>query len=132
MEASRSRHTRQVLTHMTRTNDIEVGRRLDRFDIDLHLSPANEAGLFRKIVGQIVTNELRLPGLKRLFRFPQSVILVTTAADGPDRATVGEHEHLGADTLRSGALGGHDRHQGGGFAPLERSKQRGQDFLIHQ
>ena len=50
---------REVKPDMAGADDVELGRRLDRLDVDVHLPAADEPGLLREVVGQLVVHELR-------------------------------------------------------------------------
>ena len=66
----------------------------------------------------------------RLARLPERVVLVAAAADGADRAAVGEHQHLRAGALRRRSLRAHDRHERDRLAALERVGGGGKDLLV--
>ena len=83
-----------------RADNVELGRRLDRLDVDAHLPAADQPGLLREVVVELVVHELRLARGDRLARLPERVVLVAPAADRADHAAVAEHEHLCADALR--------------------------------
>ena len=56
------RQLRQVVTDMSGADDVQLGRRLDRLDVDLHLTAADEPGLLREVVVELVVHELRARG----------------------------------------------------------------------
>ena len=58
-EADFLREPREVEADVAGADDVELGRRLDRLDVDVHLPAADEAGLLREVVGQLVVHELR-------------------------------------------------------------------------
>ena len=122
---------RQVEADVPGADDVQLGRRLDRLDVDVHLSAADEAGLLGEIVGQLVVDELRPAVGDRLPRLPERVVLVAPAANRPDDAPVAEHQHLGAHALRRRAGRGDDRDERGRLAALERVGDGGEDFLVH-
>src|SRR6185369_1413419 len=92
---------------------------------------ADQAGLLREVIVQLVVHELRRPAEDRLARLPERVVLVAAAADGPDDPAVTEDEHLRADALRRRPGGRHDRDERGRFPALERIRDSGEDFAIH-
>ena len=94
------RQAREVEPDVAGADDVQLGRRLDRLDVDVHLPAADEPGLLREIVRQLVVHQLRPAVGDRLARLPEGVVLVAAAADRADHPPVGEHEHLGADALR--------------------------------
>jgi hypothetical protein len=102
-EAGFVRHAGEAGADMTGAEDVEVGRRFDRLDEDLHLAAADETRLLREVVRELVLHRLRAPRLDRLARLPEGVVLVAAAADRPDCAAVGEHQHLCPDALRGRA-----------------------------
>ena len=112
-------------------DDVELGRRLDRLDVDVHLPAADQAGLLREVVGQFVVHELRLRARDGLARLPERVVLVAAAANRADHAAVAEDEHLGADALRRRAGGRDDRDERRRLAAIERVGDGGEDFLVH-
>ena len=61
-EADFVRQPREVEADVAGADDVQLGRRLDRLDVDVHLSAADEAGLLREVVGQLVVHELRPRG----------------------------------------------------------------------
>ena len=61
-EADRVRGPRQVIGHMTRSHEIERRRRLERFDVDLHLTSTDQSGILGDIVCQLVFRDHRLSG----------------------------------------------------------------------
>ena len=125
------REPRQVQADVARADHIQLGRRLDRLNVDVHLSTADEARLLREVVGELVVHELRFAAGNRLAGSPERVILVAAAPDRADDPAVGEDEHLRADALRRRSAGGDDRHERGRFAALERIGDGGEDFFVH-
>jgi hypothetical protein len=125
------RHPRQVVADVARAEDVDGGRCLDRLDEHLHLAAADQPGLFREVVVQIVLDGLRLARLQHLPRLADGVVLVAAAADGADDAAVGKDQHLRADALRRRSRGRHDRDERHFFAPLQGIGQRGEDFVVH-
>ena len=61
-EADFVREPREVEADVAGADDVQLGRRLDRLDVDVHLPAADEAGLLREVVGQLVVHELRPRG----------------------------------------------------------------------
>ena len=61
-EADLVREPRQVEADVAGAEDVELGRRLDRLDVDVHLPAADQPGLLREVVVQLVVHELRLRG----------------------------------------------------------------------
>ena len=41
-------------------DDVELGRRFDRLDVDVHLPAADQPGFLREVVRQLVVHQLRL------------------------------------------------------------------------
>src|SRR5207247_7638832 len=109
----------EMKPHVAGADDVELGRRLDWLDIDVHLATADETRLLREVVRQLVMNHSRLACGDRLAGFPESVVLVTAAAARADDAAVGKHEHLGADALRRRAPCRDDRDERRRFTALE-------------
>ena len=99
-EADFVRHARQVKSDVSGADDVELGRRLDRFDVDVHLSTADQPGLLGEVIVELVVHELGTPAGDGLARLPERVVLVAAAADRADDPAVAEDEHLGADALR--------------------------------
>ena len=130
-ESDRVRETRQVIADVAGADDVQPRRRFERLDVDLHLPAAHEPVFLREVVVEVVLDQLRLARLDGFLRLPERVVLVAAAADGADRAAVGEDEHLRADALRRRAVGRHDGHERGVLAALERLRQRLEDFLGH-
>ena len=54
---------REVEADVAGADDVELGRRLDRLDVDVHLAAADQSGLLGEVVGQLVVHELRLRAL---------------------------------------------------------------------
>ena len=130
-EADLVRQPREMEADVAGADDVQLGRRLDRLDVDVHLPAADEPGLLREIVGQLVVHELRPPVGDRLARLPERVVLVAAAADRADDAAVGEDEHLRADPLRRRSGRRDDRDERRRLAALERVGDGGEDFLVH-
>ena len=55
-EADFVREPREVKADVAGADDVQLGRRLDRLDVDVHLSAADEPGLLREVVGQLVVH----------------------------------------------------------------------------
>src|SRR5215470_1445337 len=123
--------TSEVKADVTGADDIELGRRLDRLDIDIHLTAANQTGFLGEIVVELVVNELGSPARDRFAGLPERVVLVAPAADGADDPAVTEDEHFGADPLRGRTSRRHDRHQRRRLAAVERLGHSREDFLVH-
>src|SRR5690606_39328916 len=97
LEADRRRQLTELAADMSGAEDVELRRRLDRLDEDVHLPSADQPRLLGEVVAELVVDELRAPGGERLARLPERVVLVAAAADGADGPPVGEDEHLRAD-----------------------------------
>ena len=122
---------REVISHVPGADDIQLGRGLDRLDVDVHLSAADEAGFLREVVGQLVVHELRPAVGDRFPGLPERVVLVAAAADRADDASVGEHQHLGPDPLRRRAGGGDNGDERRRLAAVEGTGDGGEDLLVH-
>ena len=48
---------REVEAHVARADDIQLGRWLDRLDVHAHLAAADEAGLLREVIVELVVQE---------------------------------------------------------------------------
>ena len=116
---------------MTRADHVQLRRRFDWLDVDVHLPAADQPRFLREVVGQLVVHDLGPAARNRLTRLPERVVFVAAAADGAHGAAVGEDHHFGADALRRRPGGGHDRHQRRRLAALQRVDDRGEDFAIH-
>src|SRR5205823_8840278 len=126
------RETRQVKPHMSRADDVQLRRRLDRLDVDVHLPAADQPGFLREVVGELVMYELRLTAADRDTRLAERVVFIAAAANGADGAAVGKYEHLGAHALRRRAARRHDGDERRRLAPFERIGERGKDLLVHR
>ena len=82
LEAALLRHGCEVIAHVSGANHVQLGRRLDRLDVDAHLSTADQSRLLGKVVVELVVHELRLAGGDGFARFPEGVVFVAAAADG--------------------------------------------------
>ena len=131
-EARLVRHLRDEVADVTGAEDVDVRRRLDRLDEDFHLAAADQPGLLREVVVQLVLHAERPPRPDRLARLPERVVLVAAAADRADRPAVGVDEHLGADALRGGAGRAGDGDERHLFAARQCFGQRGEDLLVHE
>ena len=131
-EAGFVRHLAEVVADVAGAEDVDGGRGLDRLDEHFHLAAADQPGLFREVVVEIVLDGRRLARLQHLPRLADRVVLVAAAADGADDAAVAEDEHLRADALRRRAVRRHDGHQRGFFAARQRLSERGEDFVVHR
>ncbi len=130
-EAGVVRHLGDEVADVPGAEDVDLRRCLDRLDEDFHLAAADEPGLLREVVVQLVLHAERAACQDRLARLPERVVLVAAAADGADRPAVGVDEHLGADALRgrAGRAGdGDERHF---LAARQRFGEGGEDFLVH-
>ena len=58
-EADLVRQPREVEADVAGADDVELGRRLDRLDVDVHLPAADQPGLLREVVVELVVHELR-------------------------------------------------------------------------
>ena len=125
------RSPREVEPDVARADDVQIRRRLDRLDVDVHLPAADQPRLLREIVGQLVVQQLRPAVGDRLARLPERVVLVAAAADRADDAPVGEDEHLRADALRGRSKRRDNRDERGRLAALERVGDGGEDFPVH-
>ena len=61
-EADLVRDAREVKADVAGADDVELGRRLDRLDVDVHLAAADQPGLLREVVVELVVHELRPRG----------------------------------------------------------------------
>ena len=61
-EADLVRELREVEADVAGADDVELGRRLDRLDVDVHLSAADQPGFLREVVVELVVHELRPRG----------------------------------------------------------------------
>ena len=125
------RDTSNELADVTRAEDVDGRRRLDRLDEHFHLAAADQSRLRGEVVGELVAHRARLARLQCFARLPQRFVLVAAAADGADDAAIGVDEHLGADALRRRAVGRHDRHERDLFAGFEGLAQRREHLVIH-
>ena len=91
---------RQVPADVAGADDVELRRRRERIDVDVHLPSADQAVLLREVVVELVVEQRAPAGRDGFARLPERVVLVAAAADRADRAAVGEDEHLGAGPLR--------------------------------
>ena len=130
-EADFVRELRDEVADVPGAKHVDVRRCLHRFDEDFHLPSANEPGLLREIVVQLVLNVQRATVRDRLAGFPERVVLVTAAPDRADRAAVRVDEHLCPNALRRGPMGGDDRDERNFFPALECLRQGGKDLLVH-
>ena len=103
-EADFVRQLRDEVADVPGAEDVDVRRRLHRLDEDFHLPSADEPGLLREVVVQLVLDVQRATVRDRLAGFPERVVLVTAAADRADRAAVRVDEHLGPNALRRGPV----------------------------
>ena len=62
-EADLVREPRQMEADVAGADDVQLGRRLDRLDVDVHLAAADQPGLLREVVVELVVHELRLARL---------------------------------------------------------------------
>ena len=83
-EADLVSQSREVEADMPGADDVELGRRLDRLDVHVHLAAADEPGFLREVVRKLVVHELRASVGNRLASLPERVVLVAAAADGAD------------------------------------------------
>src|SRR4029434_3324333 len=74
------RHARDVISDVPGAEDVDVGRRLDGLDEDLHLAAADQSGLLREVVIQLVLHAQRPSRSDRLARFSASVRIAGAAA----------------------------------------------------
>src|SRR5262249_10703586 len=123
--------TGKVEADVAGANHVELRRRLDRLDVDVHLSTADETGFLREVVGELVVDHFRPARLDRFARLPEGVVLVAAAADRADLAAVTKHQHLRADPLRRRPGRGDDRHQRRQLAAFEGIDNGGEDLLVH-
>jgi hypothetical protein len=84
-EAGVVRHLADVIAHMPGAEDVDIRRRLDRLDEDLHLAATHESGLLSEVVVQLVLHVERPVRSDGFARFPEGVVLVAAAANGPHR-----------------------------------------------
>ena len=110
---------------------VQLGRRLDRFDVHVHLTAADETGLLGEIVRQLVVDESGFAIGDRFARLPEGVVLVTPAADRSDHPAIRKDEHLRADPLRCRPGCGNDRDESGGLTSIERVGDGREHFAIH-
>ena len=84
-EADLFRDSREVKADVAGADDVELGRWFNRLDVDVHLAAADQAGLLREVVGELVVDEAAgLRGLRIASRrLAERVVLVAPAADGP-------------------------------------------------
>ena len=125
------RHLRDPVADVAGTEDVDVGRRLDGLDEDLHLPAAHQTGLLREVVVELVLHVQRPAGLDRFAGFPEGVVLVAAAANRADGPAVRKDQHLGADALRRGAGGGHDGDEGNFLPAIQGLREGGEDLLVH-
>src|SRR5262249_41113649 len=130
-EADLVREAREMEADVAGADDVQLGRRLDRLDVDVHLSAADQPGLLREVVVELVVDELRPPAADRLARLAKRVVLVAAAADRADDPAVAEHEHLGPDPLRCGTGGRHDRDQRRRLSAFQGVSDGGEDLSVH-
>ena len=71
-EAHLVRQPREMEADMAGADDVQLGRRLDRLDIDVHLSAADEPGLLGEIVRELVVDQLRAAAEDRFARLPEA------------------------------------------------------------
>ena len=130
-KADRVRQRGELGADMAGADHVQLGRRLDRLDVHVHLPAAHEAGLLGEVVGQLIVHELRLARRDGLARLPERVVFVAAAADGADHPSIAEHEHLGADALRRRAGGRDDRDERRRFAAIQRVGDGREYFFVH-
>ncbi len=54
LEADRAGKLRELVADVSGADDVEMRGGLQRLDVDLHVAAADEAGLLREIIGEIV------------------------------------------------------------------------------
>ena len=130
-EADVVRHLRHPVADVAGAEDVDIRRRLDGLDEDLHLAAAYQTGLLREVVVELVLHVQRPARLDRFAGFPERVVLVAAAADRADGPAVGKDQHLGADALRRGAGGGDDGDEGDFLPAIQGLREGGKDLLVH-
>ena len=98
-EASLKGHARQAAPHMSGPEDVDIRRRLQRFNEDLHLASTDQTGFLSEVIGQVVLDPLGLPRRDGFPSLAEGVVLVAAATDRADGPPVGKHQHLRADPL---------------------------------
>ena len=131
-EADLVRQAREVEADVAGADDVELGRRLDRLDVDVHLSAADEPGLLREVVRQLVVDELRAcdgrsPRGPSRTRRSRSSRRRSCRRCGRRRRRASWRRPAAAssrcvETIVTSAAG---------FAALERVGDGGEDFLVH-
>ena len=92
---------REVEADVAGADDVELGRRLDRLDVDVHLSAADRARSPARSRRPARSARAAARGSVIASRaFQKRVVLVAAAADGADDPAVAEDQHLGAHALR--------------------------------
>ena len=129
VEAGVGRDFGQVPADMPGPDDVQPRRGRKGIDVHVHTPAADQAVLLGEVIVELVVDERGLSGRDRLARFPEGVVLVAAAADGPDRPPVGPDEHLGARALGRRALRAHDRDERDALAAPQRLGRRRQHFL---
>ena len=122
--------SREVMAHVSSTNDEQPRRGCQRVDMHVHASTANQSVLLREVVVQLVMEQLRASGRQGLPGFPEGSVFVAPTTDRSERAAIGPHQHLRARSLRRRALRAHDRHQRDAFASRQRVRRGRQQFFV--
>ena len=90
----------EVPPDVTGADDVQARRGLERIDVDVHLSSADEAVLLREVVVELEVHEHLSARVEDFSRLEAGFVLVAAAADRADGAAVRKHQHLGAGALR--------------------------------
>ena len=90
----------EVPPDVTGADDVQARRGLERIDVDVHLSSADEAVLLREVVVELEVHEHLSARVEDFSRLEAGFVLVAAAADRADRAAIRKHQHLGAGALR--------------------------------
>ena len=128
-ESGVRRQPAELPSDVAGADDEEVRRRRERIDVHVHLSSTDQAVFLREVVVELVVEERRPAGDERVARLPERIVLVAAAADGAERAAVGEHQHLRSGTLRRRPVGADDGHERDGLAALQRCCRGGEDVF---
>src|SRR5207247_3281292 len=123
-EADLVRHAAQEIADVAGAEDVHIRLGLNGLDEDLHLSAANQPGLFGEVVVELVLDVQGPARLDRLARLPEGVVLVASAADRADRPAVRVDEHLRPDALWRGARGRCNRDESDLFTALQSLRER--------